>query len=67
MYIYAFMAISPIFNLNTDHSWQLTYVDDKQLSYGGGSTNRDGHHDGWVVGRGGQIPLSENALSGWVF
>ena len=30
-------------------------------------TNWDGHHDGGVVGRGGQFPLSENALSGWVF
>ena len=30
-------------------------------------TNRDGHHDGKVVGRGGQIPFSENALSGCVF
>ena len=25
-----------------------------------------GHHDGGVVGRGGQFPLSENALSEWV-
>ena len=27
-------------------------------------TNWDGHHDGWVVGPGGLIPLRENALSG---
>ena len=34
---------------------------------GGVNTNWDGHHDGGVVGRGGQFPLSANVLSGWVF
>ena len=34
---------------------------------GGFNTNWDGHRDGGVVGRGGQFPLSANALSGWVF
>ena len=34
---------------------------------GGFTTYCDGHHDGWVVGWGGQFPLSANALSGWVF
>ena len=29
-------------------------------------TNWDGHHDGGVLGRGGQFPLSENLPSGWV-
>ena len=53
MYIYAFMAISPIFNLNTDHSWQLTYVDDKQLFYGGVAlTGMDTMMGGWWVGVG---------------
>ena len=33
--------------------------------FGGFDTNWDGHHDGGVVGWGGQFPLSENALSGW--
>ena len=33
----------------------------------GFTTYCDGHHDGWVVGRDGQFPLSANALSGWVF
>ena len=38
-----------------------------RISRGGArfDTNRDGHHDEWVVGRGGLITLSENALSGW--
>ena len=31
---------------------------------GGFDTNWDGHHDGGVVGRGGQFSLTENALSG---
>ena len=31
----------------------------------GFNTNWDGHHDDGVMGRGGQFPLSENALSGW--
>ena len=38
----------------------------KQGYSGGFNTNWDGHHDGGVVGRGGQFPLSANALSGWV-
>ena len=37
------------------------------LVVAGGDTNWDGHHVGGVVGRGEQFPLSENALSGWVF
>ena len=32
------------------------------LITGGFDTNWDGHHDGGVVGRGGQFPLS-----GWMF
>ena len=34
---------------------------------GGFDTNWDGHHDGGVVGRGGQFPFSANVLSGLVF
>ena len=37
-----------------------------KLRGGGVDTNWDGHHDGGVVGRGVQFPLSENALSGWM-
>ena len=36
-----------------------------ELDFAGGfDTHWDGHHDDEVVGRGGQFPLSENALSG---
>ena len=34
------------------------------MSGGMVDTNWDGNHDGGVVGRVGQLPLSENALSG---
>ena len=47
------------------------FDDDRQRKLtpypGGFNTNWDGHHDGGVVGQGGQFPLSANALSGWVF
>ena len=36
----------------------------KSKGIGGFDTNWDGHHDGGVVGRGRQFPLSANALSG---
>ena len=32
----------------------------------GVDTNWDGHNNGGLVSRGGQFPLSKNALSGWV-
>ena len=46
------------------HSDVKTNLADRE---GGVDTNWDGHHDGGVVGRGGQFPLSAKALSVWVF
>ena len=37
------------------------------MKEGGSSTNWEGQHDGGVVGWSGRSPLSENALSGWVY
>ena len=48
-------------DLNDNILWITTR--ELQL-YRGVDTNGDGHHDGGVVGRGGQFPLSANALSG---
>ena len=56
--------------LSIDHDWLHRGVEKGQKNYyvicaipGPG----DGHHDGGMVGRGGQFPLSANALSGqWV-
>ena len=43
--------------------WQLSCEDSGE----GFDTNWDGPHDSGVMGRGGYITLSENALSVWVF
>ena len=47
-------------------TWLKSYLTDAQIRTGGWGvdTNWNGHHDGGVVGRGGQFPLSENVLSG---
>ena len=45
----------------------ITHIVQCVVLFGGFNTNWDGHHDGGVVSRGGQFPLSANALSGWVF
>ena len=42
----------------------ILYIRRILLGEGGFDTNWDGHHDGGVVGRDGQFPLSANALSG---
>ena len=43
---------------------KLPHINFRQDSGGGFDTDRDGHHDGGVVGQGGRSQLSANALTG---
>ena len=51
-------------NVYTTPHLSLIY-DHSYIRGRGVDTYWDGHHDGGVVGRGGQLPLNENALR-WV-